>query len=210
MQNGQGRCARHLRSNSRIRQFVRSAVLATVVCVAAGGHMSADERALDVQHSTVTVYVGKTGLFSAFADNHVISAPVASGRISVTAPLRISVIVNAADLTVRDTDLKPGRREEVRSRMLGPEVLDAGRFPEITFESDQIRMDGSDRWDVSGRLTVHGISRDVAFSATRKGNGHYLGDVRILQRDFGIQPIRIAGGTVGVKDEVKVEFDIAP
>jgi hypothetical protein len=30
----------------------------------------------------------------------------------------------------------------------------------------------------------------------------------LKQSAFGIEPIRIAGGTVKVKDEVKVEFDI--
>ncbi len=28
------------------------------------------------------------------------------------------------------------------------------------------------------------------------------------QRDFGIMPISIAGGTVKVKDEIKIEFDV--
>jgi len=33
--------------------------------------------------------------------------------------------------------------------------------------------------------------------------------VRLKQRDFGIAPISIAGGTVKVKDEVLIEFEIA-
>jgi len=38
--------------------------------------------------------------------------------------------------------------------------------------------------------------------------GRYRGTAALKQRDFGIDPITIAGGTVKVKDEVKVEFDI--
>jgi hypothetical protein len=39
-------------------------------------------------------------------------------------------------------------------------------------------------------------------------DGRYRGTVVLKQRDFGITPISIAGGTVKVKDELKVEFDI--
>jgi hypothetical protein len=31
----------------------------------------------------------------------------------------------------------------------------------------------------------------------------------LKQRDFGITPVSVAGGTVKVKDQVKIEFDIA-
>jgi hypothetical protein len=41
-------------------------------------------------------------------------------------------------------------------------------------------------------------------------NGHYRGSVPLKQTDFGITPVRIAGGAVKVKDEIKIEFDIVP
>jgi hypothetical protein len=41
-----------------------------------------------------------------------------------------------------------------------------------------------------------------------RSDGRYFGDIQIRQRDFGITPIRIAGGTVSVKDELKIEFQI--
>jgi hypothetical protein len=40
-------------------------------------------------------------------------------------------------------------------------------------------------------------------------DGRYRGEAKIQQRDFGIEPIRVAGGTIQVKDELKIEFDIA-
>jgi hypothetical protein len=39
--------------------------------------------------------------------------------------------------------------------------------------------------------------------------GRYRASTILKQRDFGIQPIRVAGGTVRVKDEIRLEFDIA-
>jgi hypothetical protein len=54
---------------------------------------------------------------------------------------------------------------------------------------------------------LHGKTSPVAVEVTLK-DGHYKGSARLKQREFGITPISLAGGTVKVKDEVAVEFDI--
>jgi hypothetical protein len=38
--------------------------------------------------------------------------------------------------------------------------------------------------------------------------GHYVGSALIKLTEFGIKPVKVAGGTVKVKDEVRIEFDI--
>ena len=60
---------------------------------------------------------------------------------------------------------------------------------------------------MNGSLTLHGQTRAIMFAVARL-NGRYRGDVAIKQRDFGIEPITIGGGTVKVKDEVKIQFDL--
>jgi polyisoprenoid-binding protein YceI len=127
--------------------------------------------------------------------------------MSEQAPLTIELAVRSADLRVLDPDLAAEKRAEVQARMLGPEVLDVAKFPAIAFASTTIEPLGTDRWQVTGRLTIHGQARTITFAAARV-NGRYRGDVAIKQRDFGIEPIRVAGGTVKVKDELKVQFDI--
>ncbi len=181
---------------------------ATVFGVAALSPTRVIAGPIDVRHSKLTVFVYKAGLFSAFADNHVISAPIASGTITTTPTAAIELVVNAAELVPLDPDLDPAKREQVRTRMLSAEVLDTARFATITFTSGAIEPAGSDRWNVTGRLTIHGVTRTVTFPVTR-ADGRYRGETRIRQRDFGITPIRIAGGTVSVKDGLKVEFEIA-
>jgi hypothetical protein len=186
----------------------RCFVVATILGGAALLATQATAGPIDVRNSKLTVFVYKAGLFSAFADNHVISAPIASGAL-VTAPApAIELVVNPADLVPLDPDLDPAKRAEVRTRMLGEEVLDTGKFPTITFASTAIEPAGSDRWNVSGRLTIHGVTKAVTIPVVR-ADRVYRGETRIRQRDFGINPIRIAGGTVSVKDELKVEFEIS-
>jgi polyisoprenoid-binding protein YceI len=80
-------------------------------------------------------------------------------------------------------------------------------FPDIQFESTAVEAGGTGRWTVTGRLTVHGVTRSTTFPLTER-DGHYRGSVALKQRDFGIEPISIVGGTVKVKDELRIEFDI--
>lgn len=170
-------------------------------------HVHGENRPIDAERSTLTVLAYKSGLFSAFADNHVIRAPISSGSISEDAPLSIDVMVRSADLRVLDPGLSAERRAEVQARMLGPEVLDVAKFPEIGFASTAIEPSGTDRWQVTGRLTIHGHVRTMTFPVARV-NATYRGEVAIKQRDFGIEPIKVAGGAVKVKDELKVQFEI--
>jgi polyisoprenoid-binding protein YceI len=188
--------------------WIRPAVLgAAVVLLTAAPRVRADTRSIDTARSTLTVFVYKSGLFSAFADNHIIKAPIASGSLSTDPAAAIELSIHAANLMVMDPDLSRDRRNEVQARMVGPEVLDVARFPDITFASTTIVETAPARWSVTGRLTIHGQTRVVTFPVRNLGDA-YTGDVTISQHDFGIEPIRIAGGAVKVKDELKIAFQI--
>ena len=185
----------------------RSSVALVLWAVAATATSGAETRPIDAGRSTLTVFVYKSGLFSAFADDHVIQAPIATGSVSADAPLGVEISVRSANLQVLDPGLSAGSRAEVLARMLGPEVLDSARYPDIVFTSTSIDSVGPDRWTVTGRLSIHGVTRPTTFSVALR-DGRYRGTAVLKQRDFGIEPISIVGGTVRVKDELKVEFDI--
>jgi polyisoprenoid-binding protein YceI len=61
---------------------------------------------------------------------------------------------------------------------------------------------------VRGELEMHGQTQPVSLTVVRE-QGRYKGSTSLKQSDFGITPISIAGGTVKVKDEIKIDFDIA-
>jgi polyisoprenoid-binding protein YceI len=133
-----------------------------------------------------------------------VRAPIASGTLDDN---RIEVLVRASELTVLDPNQSAGTRAEIQRRMLGPEVLDSARFPEIAFRSTTVEPGGTGHWRVTGDLRLHGRVRSVTAAVVER-DGHYLGSLALKQRDFGIEPISIAVGTVKVKDALKLEFDI--
>jgi YceI-like protein len=162
---------------------------------------------VDTSQSAITVRVFKTGLFRSLGDNHEIHAVVKAGFINDTLPIQASIVVDARDLRVQDPNASQKDREQVQARMLGPEVLDADRFPEIRFESRSGERTESGAWTLRGQLTLHGQSRTLTITIT-EDRGHYRGSITLRQTDYGITPISVAGGAVRVKDELKIDFDI--
>ncbi len=171
------------------------------------GVAGGQSRAIDTARSSLKIRVITSGLFSAFAHNHVIEAPLEQGTVESSGSPSVALRVDARKLRVLDPDLSANKRAEVQKTMDGPEVLDSHHFPKIAFQSTAVEQAVAGRWTVRGNLTLHGQTRPVAVNVSLQG-GHYRGSVALRQREIGTTPVSIAGGTVQVKDEVKVEFDI--
>lgn len=181
------------------------AVLAVIMAVIS---LRAQPRSLDIRSSRVTVYAYRAGIFGGLGDNHEISAPITEGSLDESAR-RITLRFDARQMRVLDPKLSAEKRGEVQQRMLGPDVLDVQRFPDITFESNSIREGNHGDLSISGTLNLHGHTHAVMGTAMRTSDG-YHGAFRLSQRDFGIKPVSIAGGTVKVKDELSIEFEVRP
>ena len=164
-------------------------------------------RMIDVAHSSLTVHVYKSGLFAFAADNHIINAPLASGVVDEGSKT-VELKVNAADLKVLDPSMPADRRAQVQAKMVSPDVLDVVKYPTITFKSKALAFGAGGKADVVGDLTLHGQTQRVTVHVTRVSVGHYKGSATVHQSDFGIKPIRIAGGTVKVKNDVDIDFEV--
>lgn len=167
----------------------------------------AEKRAIDVQRSVMKVYAYKTGLFSVFAHNHEILAPIAAGAVEDSANPSVELRVESAKLQVLDPKISDKDRAEIQKTMLGPEVLDTDRYSEIRFQSSAVEKKAGGHWTVRGTLELHGQTRPIAFDVSGE-NGNYRGSAKLRQSQFGIKPISLAGGTVKVKDEIQIEFEI--
>jgi polyisoprenoid-binding protein YceI len=178
------------------------------LCLSQLGAASSDSRKIDGPHSTVTVRVYKSGFLSAFGHNHEIQAPILSGEVKESDSPSVELRVDARKLQVLDPEVSEGTRAQIQDTMQGIQVLDVIHFPEIRFQSTGVEPKSADHWIVHGKLTLHGKDRPIAVAVTLKGE-HYLGSATLKQSDFGITPVTVAGGTVKVKDEVKIEFEIA-
>jgi polyisoprenoid-binding protein YceI len=110
-------------------------------------------------------------------------------------------------MRVLDPGISAKERGQIQSTMLGSAVLNSSKYPEITFRSTQVQPAGPDAWNIKGELTLHGETQVVPVQVRAMGV-HYVGSSRFKQTEFGIQPVKVAGGMVRVKDEVRIDFDI--
>jgi polyisoprenoid-binding protein YceI len=170
-------------------------------------NLHAQSKAIDVSKSSLKIRVFKSGAFSAFAHDHEVQAPIEEGKIDASAHSSVQLRVDSRKMRVLDPDTAADKRTEIQHTMQSAKVLDVEKFPEISYQSTAVTSRGEGHWEVHGNLTLRGKKQPVAVEVSLQA-GHYRGSAMIKQSDFGIEPIRIAGGTVKVKDELKIEFDI--
>ena len=180
-------------------------------------NLHAQSKAIDVNKSSLKVRVFKSGAFSAFAHDHEIEAAIQEGKIDEgktdkrktdsSASPSVQLSVDSRKMRVLDPGTPPDKRAEIQQTMQSAKVLDVEKFPEISYQSTRVTSHGDARWEVQGILSLHGKKQPVVVEVTLR-DGHYLGSASFKQSSFGIDPIRMAGGTVKVKDELKIEFDI--
>ena len=185
-------------------RFCLSAVLLSFLSL---GTARPDSLAVDPARSVMTIRVLKSGLFSGFAHNHEIAARGIEGQVRTTDNPQVTLRIDARKIKVLDPEASAGDRAQVQETMEGPKVLDISQFPEIRFRSTSVTQKTPNAWLVSGNLTLHGQTHPVTVEVSGNAS-RYTGQTVVRQRDFGIQPVSLFGGTVKVKNEVTIEFDI--
>lgn len=141
-------------------------------------------------------------------------------------PLKESALhldaANPAASTVRVvldvTGIRTGN--DVRDGQLrGGDFLDVAAHPHIAFESTSVKHAGGDGFEVTGDLTIRGVTRRVTVSldytglavdaegVTRLG---FEGRATINRSDFGVtyNAVLEAGGVM-ISDRVALEFDLS-
>jgi polyisoprenoid-binding protein YceI len=170
---------------------------------------------IDTRASQLTVQAFADGLIKVIAHSPKIAIREWTGMIQApTTTLEdasLQVRVNAASLEVLD-ELRENDRREIH-RVMNEEVLETAEFPEIVYESTQVKAeklkDDLYRVNVLGKLRLHGISNDhsfVAQVALGVDSARAYGAFTLRQSDYDIRIASIAGGTLKLQDELKFSF----
>lgn len=173
--------------------------------------------ALDKSSSKFTVQAFASGMLSALGHSPTFAVRDFSGEAAVnpSAPTQASVSlkVRASSLQVMD-DIKSSDRREIESTM-NQTVLESEKYPEIAFESTSVSAnqvsEGRYQVNMNGNLTLHGVTRSIAVPLQVAFLGDMFrasGECSVSQSTFGIKPVSVAGGSLKLKDELKLTFDI--
>ncbi len=174
---------------------------------------------IDSVGSEVMIHVGKAGFFRFAGHTHEVAASRIRGSLNLNrenpARSNVHLEIDTSSLTVTGRGEPAGDVAEVQRVMHSEDVLDVEKFPTITFVSRGIEIirasTGSLELVVVGDLTIHGVTRlQRVRSLVEFGSDGLtaMGRMKINQTDFEIDPIRAAGGTVKVKNELEINFSI--
>jgi polyisoprenoid-binding protein YceI len=137
-----------------------------------------------------------------------------SGTVSfdLESPAASSVVVTI-DAASIDTGT-PDRDTHLRSA----DFFDVATYPALTFVSSRVDRKSDDRFDVTGTLTIHGVTREVTLPVTYLGRATdpwgneragFESEITINRKDFGLgwNALLETGGFV-VGDDVKITLSV--
>lgn len=170
---------------------------------------------VDTRASQFTVQAFASGLAAAVAHSPKIAIRDWTGEARFTpgtlGDASIRVRVKAASLEVLD-ELRDSDRRELH-RVMNQEVLETTRFPEVNFQSSEVKADRQKdelyRLTATGKLALHGIENEhtfVAQVALGVDSARAYGEFKVRQTDYDIRVASIAGGTLRLQDELKFSF----
>ena len=186
---------------------MRFRLMTVFVLLDAAMAATAADGTIDAQRSKITIYVGKAGLFSAAAHNHVVDAPISSGRINESAPGYVEFTVESAKMTVEPDPKINAEDQATIQKHMQEMTLEAVRYPDIHFRSTRAEKLSSGEWKVDGELSLHGVTKPVSLTVKQSG-GAYTAHTVLKQTDFNIKPISIGGGIIKVKNEIEIDCQI--
>ncbi len=168
--------------------------------------------------STLSARAFATGLLASFGHNPTVVMRVAEGEISLNSESveqsSLRLLIHAGALTVAD-DVSASDRKEI-NRKMHEEVLESDSYPNIVFESSHGTAsktgEGQYWMALNGQLTLHGVTRSQSVSARVSLKDESLratGEFSVLLSDYEIRPVSALGGTVKLKDELKLSFSVS-
>jgi polyisoprenoid-binding protein YceI len=167
-----------------------------------GAALAADTYKIDPVHSAVIYKITHFNVGNAYGR---FDDPTGSVTLDNGAPTGFTFEVKADKV---DTG-NPKRDAHLKS----PDFFDAKQFPTITFKSTAVKAAGDNKFDVTGDLTLHGVTKSITLSVAKTGEGDtkimgyrtgWETQVDLKRSDYGINGLQ---GPVGDDVHLIISFE---
>lgn len=179
--------------------------------IAAGlsGPVAAEPYTLDKSHAQVTFSVDHLGFSSVHGQFRSFDATIDFDPAAIEAT-KLRFVIDATSI-----DTNWAERDK---HILGPDFLDTAVHKEIVFESTEVKATGTDTADVTGTLTIKGVSQPATFKAKLNKLGPSPFDPSKTIAGFTVTGeldrtafgINYAAPAVGVVIPVRVDLEMSP
>jgi polyisoprenoid-binding protein YceI len=181
-------------------QTRRLAALVALPLLAAAKPVDGKPHVIDKAHSEINFV----------ADSRLLSAHGFFGKWDADVKLDATTWSNSSvNITIDAASINT--RVDMRDNHLkSADFFDVAKYPTITFKSTGVKQVSANKLDITGDLTVKGITKKVVVPASvvfyEKGAGRFRGTLTILRKDFGVSfdpPVN------PIENEVQVQWDIS-
>jgi len=136
------------------------------------------------------------------------------GRIEMD---RTKPQASSVELTIQAASIDTANANRDKD-LRGADFFDVEKYPTITFKSSRVTPKGKDAYDITGTLTMRGVSKEITLPVTFLGimknqrgvdSAGFETAVTLNRKDFGITWNRtLDAGGVLLGDEVYVSIDL--
>ncbi len=192
-----------------MKAWISKTAIAMAIVVALPVLAHADTWQIDSSHTNVEFTVRNMMISNVKGQFQKTTGTItANGNDAASAKIDVSIDASSVDTRVerRDAHLK------------SPDFLDVAKYPTITFKSTKVEAEGPNKWKVTGDLTLHGVTKQVALEVEGSGAPvQVMGNTRvgasattkIKRGDFGLTWNKaLEAGGVLVGEEVAISIDI--
>jgi polyisoprenoid-binding protein YceI len=171
--------------------------------------MANSKWAVDFTHSSVDFTIKHMMIAKVKGTFHKFEANIDADPADLTTA-DISFSIDLSSIDTRNAD----RDNHLRTG----DFFDIAQFPALNFKSTNIVKTDDDEYDVTGEVSLHGVTRPETFSVTFEGAGKdpwgnekagFSGKGSIKRSDYGLTyNAALETGGVLIGDEVKISIEI--
>ena len=126
---------------------------------------------------------------------------------------RVDLSIQAASAVCTDKWVSQKDLKKIQAYALD-DMLAAERYPELRYSSLGAVRKSETTFEVNGMLTIRGIAKPATVTVTVSTDSGKIsslsGHAVVLLKDYGLKPPTAALGTIGTKNEMRVEFSLEP
>ena len=189
-------------------KLIRSILLTALVATPLFAQTATETFTLDKAHSNATFRIRHL-MSNVNGSFNELDAAVNIDRAN-PAGSSVEFTIQAASIDTGNTN----RDDHLRS----PDFFEVAKYPTITFKSSAVKATGKNTYDVTGDLTMHGVTKKVTlpveflgFMKDARGNERagFAISTTVNRKDYGIVWNRaLDEGAVLLGDDVKVTIDL--
>ena len=157
-----------------------------------------------------------------FSARHMMITTVRGGFRNVTGTIEYDAANPAAssvEVTINTAEMTSTGLADRDNHLKSPDFLDVENFPTITFKSTSVKPHGETEAEVTGDLTIRGVTRPVTIKAELIGyaktpwgtdNVGFTGTTKINREDFGLtwnMALETGGWLVGKDISLSLEVE---